>query len=78
MDLTITDQEFSKKITGWIMIAMCKLPASVMYTYCFNYMAEVYPTQIRGAGAGIVTAVARYLGASSALIEMAVRRTAVE
>jgi len=41
-------------------------------------MSEVYPTQIRGAACGLITAFARFLGASSALIKMGLGGSRVE
>lgn len=49
-----------------------------MYTYIFNWMSEVFPTQIRGASSGIITAIARFVGASSALIKLMLSGTAIE
>lgn len=78
IDLVTDKSNSCKAIIGWISIIVCKGGAAVMYTYINNYMAEVFPTQVRGAGAGIVTAVARFFGASAALIKTCVVNTEFE
>lgn len=50
-------------IMALIAILICKSSVCVCYTYVFNYMAEIYPTSIRATGCGIVTFVARFIGA---------------
>ena len=69
LDQMATEESRYNQTIGWLAVIACKGPASIMYTYINNYMAETFPTEIRGAGAGLVTAIARYIGASSALIK---------
>jgi len=64
-----------KKIAAWTSVILCKGGASIMYTYINNYMAEVFPTKIRGSAVGIICAFARFLGASTAFIKTAIAVT---
>ena len=78
LDLISTEERSYKQISAWTAVFLCKGPASVMYTYINNYMAEVFPTEIRGSGAGLVTAVARYIGAISALVKTMISGSKIE
>ena len=61
-----------KKIIAYVTIIFCKVPCCVTYTYVFGYVSEVFATPIRGTTNGIITAFARFIGASSALVSLAI------
>lgn len=59
-------------IIAFIVIFLCKVPVCVTYTFIFVYVSETFETNIRGTASGLIASIARFIGASSALVNLGI------
>jgi MFS family permease len=59
-------------IVAFIVILLCKVPVCVTYTFIYVYVSESFATNIRGTASGLIASFARFIGASSALVNLGI------
>jgi MFS family permease len=59
-------------VIAFIVIFLCKVPVCVTYTFIFVYVSETFATKIRGTASGLIASIARFIGASSALVNLGI------
>jgi MFS family permease len=64
--------EYKDLIIAFILIFLCKVPVCVTYTFIFVYVSETFATNIRGTASGLIASIARFIGASSALVNLGI------